>query len=334
MKTKIISLLLILCLVISVMAINVSAAEDYEYSITASTTTPTAGSEFDITFSLVNYAECEFGLRGIQVDFENIDLNVFEIVSHSELIDEATSAMNTTTIQDEGTSVRYVYASVFVPSLARSNSDIMTFKLKVRDDITQSGEISIPVTIALGYSDSDNVRHDLTYNDTLTINYIAESTEEPSDSEYPRTEQGNVNAIYVADDPSDVYSVDVTWGAMEFDYYPGGQVWNFSLHQWESDSEDPAKWTVNNESNKITLANHSSTEVNASLSFKANTQYTELSGAFMYDGAELTEALALELPAENKAAKEYVVTFMPEGSIPEDHGTEYAKVGSLTVTLV
>ena len=39
-------------------------------------------------------------------------------------------------------------------------------------------------------------------------------------------------------------------------------------------------------------------------------------------------------PAENKAAKEYVVTFMPEGSIPKAHGTEYAKVGSLTVTLV
>lgn len=144
----------------------------------------------------------------------------------------------------------------------------------------------------------------------------------------------DVKGKYVNAVADDVYSVDVTWGAMEFDYYEGGQKWNTQSHKWEVDPADPAGWTVNNNSNTITLANNSSTAVNASFAFVANDEYTDLAGTFTYNNAALTSALELELPAEDTAAKAYVVVFMPNGEIPDSHSTTaYTKMGTITVTL-
>lgn len=148
------------------------------------------------------------------------------------------------------------------------------------------------------------------------------------------SDSADVKGKYVNAVREDVYSVDVTWGAMEFDYYEGGQKWNTESHKWEADPEDPAGWTVNNNSNTITLANNSSKAVDATFAFTAKEGYIALAGAFTYNDVALTSALELELPAEDTAAKEYVVTFMPNGEIPEVHGTTaYAKMGAITVTL-
>lgn len=148
------------------------------------------------------------------------------------------------------------------------------------------------------------------------------------------SDSADVKGKYVNAVREDVYSVDVTWGAMEFDYYEGGQKWNTESHKWEVDSEDPAGWSVNNNSNTITLVSDSSKSVDATFAFAANTEYTALTGAFTYNNAALTSALELELPAEDTAAKEYVVTFMPNGEIPNTHSTTtYAKMGTITVTL-
>lgn len=144
----------------------------------------------------------------------------------------------------------------------------------------------------------------------------------------------DVKGKYVNATREDVYSVDVTWGAMEFNYYEGGQKWNTDTHKWEADSQDPAGWTVNNNSNTIVLANNSSKKVNATFSFSANSEYTALTGQFTYNSAALTSALELELPTADTVAKKYEVKFMPGGVIPASHGTSsYAKMGAITVTL-
>lgn len=131
-----------------------------------------------------------------------------------------------------------------------------------------------------------------------------------------------------------VYSVDVSWGAMEFEYYEGGQQWNKTSHKWEADPADPAGWTVNNNSNTVTLANNSSVGVKASFAFTPNSGYTNLAGKFTYDNADLTAPLDLELPVENKEAKKYTVNFLPQGSIPNTHSqSTYAKMGTITVKL-
>lgn len=143
-----------------------------------------------------------------------------------------------------------------------------------------------------------------------------------------------VKAKYNSTTPADVYSVDVTWGAMEFDYNAGGQKWDTNNHKWVADEAAPAGWAVKNSSNTITLANHSSKAVNASFAFAANTEYTDLDGSFAYNNAALTSALELELPQADTAAKEYVVSFTPNGSIPATHSADtYAKIGSITITL-
>jgi len=148
------------------------------------------------------------------------------------------------------------------------------------------------------------------------------------------SDSADVKAKYNSTTPADVYSVDVTWGAMEFDYNAGGQKWDTESHKWVADEEAPAGWEVKNSSNTITLANHSSKAVNATFAFAANTEYTDLNGNFTYNNAALTAALELELPQADTAAKEYVVSFTLNGSIPATHSaTTYAKIGSITVTL-
>lgn len=143
----------------------------------------------------------------------------------------------------------------------------------------------------------------------------------------------DVKGKYNATTPADVYSVDVSWGAMEFDYNAGGQKWDEENHKWIEDETAPAGWEVKDESNTITLANHSSVAVEAGFEFSAIDGYTDLTGTFTYDSNEVT-SVELELPEEDTAAKEYVVYFAPEGSIPSTHSsTTYAKMGTITVTL-
>lgn len=141
------------------------------------------------------------------------------------------------------------------------------------------------------------------------------------------SDTSDVNAKYVKEDRVDVYKIEVTWGAMEFDYNASGRQWNTTTHTWDIDPEAPATWTVKSD-NTIKLANHSSAEVEAAFSFAANTAYTDLSGTFS------EETLTLEIPEAGKDAKVYSVTFTPSGSIPDTHSADaYAKIGTITVQL-
>ncbi len=148
------------------------------------------------------------------------------------------------------------------------------------------------------------------------------------------SDSADVKAKYNSTTPADVYSVDVTWGAMEFDYNAGGQKWDTENHKWVADEAAPAGWEVKNSSNAITLANHSSKAVDATFAFVTNAEYTELGGSFTYNNAVLNAALELELPQADTAARNYVVSFNPNGSIPATHSaTTYAKIGTITITL-
>ena len=133
---------------------------------------------------------------------------------------------------------------------------------------------------------------------------------------------------------STVYALSITWGAMNFDFYEMSAYWDTTNHKWVQMDGSKAGWYVVDDSNKITLANHSSEAVNVTFIFTANAEYTELAGEFTYDGNVLSAALELEKPAEDTAAKEYVVTFMPTGIIPDTHSNvNYAKIGSITIDI-
>ena len=74
-----------------------------------------------------------------------------------------------------------------------------------------------------------------------------------------------------------VYSVDITWGNMEFTYSAGsGSTWNPATHTYSSGGT--GGWSHNG--NTVTVTNHSNTEVTANLAYDSEQGYEGISGSF------------------------------------------------------
>lgn len=256
MKSKIISLLLALCLIASVMTINVAAAETFTYKVSATTTNPTIGNEFEIVISLANYAELTSEIRGLQIDVKNIDSDVFEVVSHSSLLTDDTAASNKTSYSSSGEYVRYVYLKLS-GTMDKNATDIMKLRLKVKDALTEDGTITLPITLKIG-TKSDNI----TINDSLTINYTLL--------------------------PANVVNVDVSWASMEFIYDDGE--WDTESHKWINNGWKPST----DNSNLISVKNTGNTDVKMKLSYSTIDPNNNLSGKFTdAEGNEIKSAIQL-----------------------------------------
>lgn len=83
----------------------------------------------------------------------------------------------------------------------------------------------------------------------------------------------DVTGSYVnGQDGGTVYRVDITWGAMDFTYTDiSKNGWDPNTHQYNS--VVPAAWSWTEDTNKITVWNHSNTAVDASLSYQNNPGY-------------------------------------------------------------
>ena len=140
----------------------------------------------------------------------------------------------------------------------------------------------------------------------------------------------DVNAVYQEGSKSMVYSVDVTWGAMNFTYTATAQTWDDENHVWIDGAS--GGWSVVDNSNTITLENHSSGAVKATFSFAAENNSGVTGGTFAATGLA-DNALTLGAPTENvKAVTAYTVTFMPAGALASTF-TSSAKIGSITITI-
>ena len=122
------------------------------------------------------------------------------------------------------------------------------------------------------------------------------------------------------------YSVDVTWGAMEFTYTVSGtKVWDPETHTYTTSTQPT--WTASG--NTITVANHSNTDITASFAFSALTAYNTVTGSF--------SSTSLMLPtAEGKAVNDAVLTGETSltlgGTLASDI-TVFANVGTVIVTI-
>ena len=142
---------------------------------------------------------------------------------------------------------------------------------------------------------------------TMSTNAFAATIESNSGSQ-----DIDVNAKYV--DGVSVptrYSVDVTWGAMEFTY---------------TTSTQPT-WTASG--NTITVTNHSNTEITASFAFSSLDAYNTVTGSF--------SSTSLTLPtAEGKAVNDAVLTGKTSltlgGTLASDI-TVFTNVGTVIVTI-
>ena len=143
----------------------------------------------------------------------------------------------------------------------------------------------------------------------------------------PDSQDIDVNAKYVGGVSVPTrYSVDLTWGAMEFTYTVSGtKTWDPETHTYTT-STQPV-WTASG--NTITVTNHSNTDITASFAFSALTAYNTVTGSF--------SSASLTLPtAEGKAVNDAVLTgqtsFTLGGTLASDI-TDFTNVGTVIVTI-
>lgn len=78
---------------------------------------------------------------------------------------------------------------------------------------------------------------------------------------------------------SEVVSVDISWGAMEFSYHDEVEgTWNPTTHSFVG--AVPAYWVVENSSNYVTITNHSNKAVSAFLTLNMSQGYSTVTGQF------------------------------------------------------
>lgn len=291
MKSKIISLLLALCLIASVMTMNVAAAETFTYKVLATTTTPTIGNEFEVVISLTNYAELSSEIRGLQIDVTNIDSDVFEVVSHSSLLTDTTAASNKTSYSSSGNYVRYVYLKLS-GTMEKSVIDVMKFRLKVKDSLMEDGTITLPIKLKIGTT-SENI----TLTDSLTINYTLV--------------------------PTNVVSVDVSWGSMEFIYDDGE--WDTGSHKWVNNGWKPSV----DDCNLISVTNAGNTDVKMQLNYTTNDTNNNLSGSFTDESGNEMKS-AIQLVADGEEQKYW---FNLYGMTAQRWSDKFLTLGKITLTI-
>ena len=143
----------------------------------------------------------------------------------------------------------------------------------------------------------------------------------------PGSQDIDVSAKYVDSVSAPTkYSVDVTWGAMEFTYTVSGtKTWDPETHTYTASTQ--SAWTAGG--NTITVTNHSNTDITASFAFSALTAYNTVTGSF--------SSTSLMLPtAEGKAVNDAVLTGKTSltlgGTLASDI-TVFTNVGTVIVTI-
>lgn len=123
----------------------------------------------------------------------------------------------------------------------------------------------------------------------------------------------------------DVYSVNVTWGAMQFTYSASGtREWNPSTHQYTDNTT--AGWSASG--NTVTVTNHSNKDVNVTFTYAKASGFDGVNGAFSVDSDTLAAG------AEgNVAGADSVITELTLSGTLASTVTEFTKIGSITVSL-
>lgn len=132
----------------------------------------------------------------------------------------------------------------------------------------------------------------------------------------------DISATYKAGTTAeDVISVDISWGAMSFEYSEGAQGrWNPDTHQYVGSAG--SSWSASG--NEITITNHSNVGIRAAFSYTAAVQ--TVSGTF--SGNALT--LATAVGTARDAAPSGSVALTLGGSLTAETA---GKVGTVTISI-
>ena len=174
-----------------------------------------------------------------------------------------------------------------------------------------------------------------------TIAFAAESSITGSGS----SANTEVTGTYYAATPEKVYSVNLTWGSMEFTYQDTEKEWNPANQEYVDKAGSEAYWTCKKDANIVTVENRSNAAVNAQLTFEAEPE-TDVKAAFYKeeltnsnnpdDVGELTENL-LTL-ADRSVGSPSVAEYQKSAWLMIKEGTLTSadtnkKIGTVTVTI-
>ena len=163
-----------------------------------------------------------------------------------------------------------------------------------------------------------------------------ESEDETDSTKYTDKEGSNSASINVSgtvsgpSDTTEVVSVDLSWGAMQFTYTPPHE------GEWDPDQHDYVNGTAGgweSTSNAITVTNHSNAGIAAGFSFDA-AESLDLGGEFRDESGAVVEQITLA-SAENPQggagtpASQTVTFHIVSGSIERDMGS----LGMITVRI-
>lgn len=148
-------------------------------------------------------------------------------------------------------------------------------------------------------------------------------------------EEKDVTATYQAGAAAGtVYSVDVSWGSLEFTYTDASEgVWNPTTHAYENKTE--AAWTCEEGADRVTVTNHSNAAVNATLSYQSAAGFESVSAVFAEtSGAANDNKLELANAEDTTPANAPTAfaTVAPSGALSKDT-TAKTPIGTVTVTI-
>lgn len=163
-----------------------------------------------------------------------------------------------------------------------------------------------------------------------TITSLNDSVNADVSGTYNKTTSGDV-----------VYSVDVTWGAMDFTYNVSSTgTWNPKTHEYDATADTPIGWTYTEDHNKFTVTNHSNAGVKAIFAFAnlgEGSTSSNVNGNFNSttkgDGtAKDAITLATAVGTASTEAPTDTTYLILSGELGSSH-TQGEKIGTVTVTL-
>lgn len=123
----------------------------------------------------------------------------------------------------------------------------------------------------------------------------------------------------------DVYSVDVTWGAMQFTYSASGtKEWDPSTHQYTDNTT--TGWSASG--NTVTVTNHSNKDVDVTFAYAKTSGFDGVSGAFSVESDTLAAGAEGNVGGADSVSTELTLSGTLASTV-----TEFTKVGSITVSL-
>lgn len=156
---------------------------------------------------------------------------------------------------------------------------------------------------------------------TFAISAAAETVSDKNDSK-----SIDVKAKYAGGATTpEVYSVDVTWGKMEFTYSVSGtREWDPATHMYVDKTS--ANWTA--EGNDVTVVNHSNMPVNVGFSYAAVEDYNGVIGTFSVENDVLDAGVLDNVDGADSVSTELTLSGALASNV-----AEFTKVGSITVSL-